>query len=909
MWDRNRYGDANMKTFFKRSKYFIGLGVASLLTFSTLFALVPAQSVQADHASGSWIDNSTIRINGRDYKYDTAKSPPNGTYHTYTATSVYGTGSCKAKGFVEFPENPTLQGTSASPGFLDELVSAGAIEGGFENCQWDRDHRVTLGSVDNAKKNELQAQCSNMSADRMTECIERAAANSCPTTPPSSPDAVAACIAAFKAKYSAPNSGGIGSEETAAEPDPQLNCDVSWNPLTWILCPVVDLINATINGLDAAINSLLTVEQEQIFDETTDSGKGYRAAWEAFRGIALGILVIAAIIMIIGQALGFELLDAYTIKKVIPRLFVAILGISLSWQLTEWFVGFTNDLGLGIRALIYFPFRDINKDGIDIIGGGEATLLTLLTFAGIKGLGFMGLLSFGGTALLAILIGFFVLILRQIVIVVLVLFAPIAIACYILPNTQGVWKLWYESFTKAMMMFPIIVAFLAVGRVLALVSSGPGATALGQIIGFIAYILPYFLIPLTFRFAGGALRTLGGFVNDQGRGGFDRLKKYRQGQFQSHGGVLAKRAGERTLQARYKAYNKLGAAADTKSNSWLTRKAAGRAQSIIGGYNIQAQISANNADKIKAMGDQIATGPDSNIRAYTVNKEFADKLAKDDAFAAREAASRGVSVQQLRDEYIDTTGDTTKYRTMGGAWVTESEVAASQQAFGVNNHAAFQKAVDYEMGKANTQEEQDHLVNSFGVSSERFKLDKDQASEVWIGAAYSKQNENRQWKHHKWDYGSNGRLKAKVAGHKLMQDIDEGQGNYQMMLQDADTWTTMSEEMVTAQQVVNSKKGKYTDKQVAEARETLERGARIAHATKSASMAGTPIGDGGDDAPPAGSQRISGGREIGAGAPARVMQEMKDFVQIAEEQAAMANMSYSPDARAGEGLQRRSRER
>ncbi|MDB5181247.1 MAG: hypothetical protein JWP13_10, partial [Candidatus Saccharibacteria bacterium] len=333
----------------------------------------------------------------------------------------------------------------------------------------------------------------------------------------------------------APNSGaitppGAPAEAAATQEDPEMDCDMTWNPLTWFLCPLVKLLNSTINGLDNAITGLLTVEQDKIFNTASDPGRGYYKAWQTFRGIALGLLVIGALIMIISQALGFDFLDAYTIKKVVPRLLVAIIGIALSWEIMRWFVILTNNLGMGVRSLIYYPFVEAGMGNLGDTALAGGAIIPLLLTGGFLGLGLMGLLSFGATALLALFIAFMVLILRQLVIVVLILFAPIAIAAYILPNTQGIWKLWYESFTKALMMFPIIMAFLAVGRVYAMTSGGEGATVDGQIIAFVAYIIPYFLIPLTFRFAGGALSTLGGFVNNRGRGAFDRLKKYRGNQ-------------------------------------------------------------------------------------------------------------------------------------------------------------------------------------------------------------------------------------------------------------------------------------------------------------------------------------------------------------------------------------------
>ncbi len=366
---------------------------------------------------------------------------------------------------------------------------------------------ITVGWVADPENAEMQCQ-------RLAELLKK----------PQYANAVAGCVESKTCAGFTSNSGTTPGE------DPSLQCGTDYNSLNWYICPFVKGINRTIGALDNAINSLLSVDQDEILNEDTKNGARYYVAWESFRNIALGLLVVAAIGMLIAQGLGFEFLDAYTVKKIFPRLVIAIIGIALSWELMYFFVGFTNDLGYGIRQIIYYPFQGLNSDLQ--LGGGATVALVILSSSGLLALGIIGLLSFVATAALAVAIAFLVLIVRQLVIIVLVLLAPIAIACYILPNTNGAWKLWYESFSKALLMFPIIVAFLAIGRVFAAVSMTSGAgeiTAVSQMIGFAAYFMPYFLIPLTFRFAGGAMRTLGGFVNDKGRGGFDRLRKYRQG--------------------------------------------------------------------------------------------------------------------------------------------------------------------------------------------------------------------------------------------------------------------------------------------------------------------------------------------------------------------------------------------
>jgi hypothetical protein len=189
-----------------------------------------------------------------------------------------------------------------------------------------------------------------------------------------------------------------------------------------------------------------------------------------------------------------------------------------------FFINLTDALGLGIRGLIYAPFTG---PGFKVaLGGGGQFVSSFFVGGAIVALGFAGLLSFVATAALAVALAFLVMTLRQMLIVLLVIFSPIAIVCYILPNTQKVWKLWWDSFSKGLLMFPIIAAFIAIGRVFAAVNS-QGAGSINQIIAFTAYFAPYFLIPFTFRLAGGAIATIGGLVNDRGRGAFDRLKKFR----------------------------------------------------------------------------------------------------------------------------------------------------------------------------------------------------------------------------------------------------------------------------------------------------------------------------------------------------------------------------------------------
>jgi hypothetical protein len=345
----------------------------------------------------------------------------------------------------------------------------------------------------------------------------------------------------------APDSTGgtTGSGSGNSTNTKQLDCDTKFsNPLTWVLCPVIDILSGVVDLLDGMITNELSIEGNTIFCNKGSVSDGqqkvcdaYHSAWSKFRNIALGFMVIVGLVIVISQALGLEVLDAYTIRKTLPRLLVAAIFITLSWSLMSFAIDLTNDLGYGVRHLIYAPFAGLpEKIDLNFASGISNTLvgsLTAVVGAGaaipiwIAAGGIGVLLSYMATAAMAVIIALLVLALRQIAIIFLMLLAPLAIIMYVLPNTQKYYKFWWESFSKALLMFPLIAAFIATGRVFAAVSISRG-TPLSQFIAFISYFAPYFLIPLTFRFAGGFVSQLGGFVNDRGRGAFDGLRNYRK---------------------------------------------------------------------------------------------------------------------------------------------------------------------------------------------------------------------------------------------------------------------------------------------------------------------------------------------------------------------------------------------
>ncbi len=334
---------------------------------------------------------------------------------------------------------------------------------------------------------------------------------------------------------------------SSAASSPTFTCG-STGTLAWIMCPLITLMENAAYWLDEQINLQMTINsclyfnpveaQNQNCGGTTPTAnscltnEGFYTAWSAVRSLALGLLVIGALIMVIAQALGFEAIDAYTVRKVLPRILIAVIGISLSYQLIQFAIQVTNDMGVAIQSLIYGSFSSLGG-GISIgqstAGIGAGILIGAAAFLVVGGM--LATLAFVGTALVAAFAAFFVIVLRQILIIFLAILAPIAIAMYILPGTEKLWKMWRNTFVKALVMFPLIAGIIATGHVFAEVaagSNGGGAGTIDSVIALIAYFGPYFIIPSTFKFAGGILAGAGAAASKVNKSVNKSLSGYRK---------------------------------------------------------------------------------------------------------------------------------------------------------------------------------------------------------------------------------------------------------------------------------------------------------------------------------------------------------------------------------------------
>lgn len=377
-------------------------------------------------------------------------------------------------------------------------------------------------------------------------------------------------------------------------------CESTGGALGWLLCPVIKLLSNALNAVDEMLIRLLIVDRDKY---TSDD---LYKVWAQFRNIALILLVPIALVMVMGTALGISALDAYTVKKTMPRLLIAVVFISLSWYICIAAIDFFNVLGQGVLGIMTAPFNVVGKsDSLASLFSPGASSVFQIGAAGLAlgaatlTVGALGIIaSWIGTGLLVMLLAFVILIARQLIIVVALLAAPVAILSWIFPSNNKLWKLWWETFSKVNLMFPMVMALLAAGRIFAgavNVSGGGGAEGwlLDPLMKLTAYILPYAMIPFTFKAAGGVFSSLTGMVNDRSKGAFDRLRKGRQEGMKQIGHNMKSgrgfRGGENVLNRRSQQLAHINKAG-LRPSMW--------------GSNIQSAINTTEMQEIaKAMED------------------------------------------------------------------------------------------------------------------------------------------------------------------------------------------------------------------------------------------------------------------------------------------------------------------
>ena len=291
------------------------------------------------------------------------------------------------------------------------------------------------------------------------------------------------------------------------------------------------------------------------------------SVWSKFRLYGDILLVIALLAAIIAEAIGGGVIEAYTVKKMIPRIIVAAILINLSIYIVAGAEDVVNIIGHGIQSLIEAPFAGLKMVNIN---GGTGALLGGLSVVGIlagsgalltEGVFGIGLLIIG-SALLAALGVLITLLIRQALLIFLLLVSPVAFSLYVLPNTEQYFKKWLDLLFKTLLVYPIVMAILSMSTIAYVaidsfnLGNGGANGILVQMMGIVAAVAPLFLIPFAFRMSGGVMGQIANGINSLNGRLREPIRKARQANREARRergsrGKLLRGAGETGFRAGF----------------------------------------------------------------------------------------------------------------------------------------------------------------------------------------------------------------------------------------------------------------------------------------------------------------------------------------------------------------------
>lgn len=481
----------------------------------------------------------------------------------------------------------------------------------------------------------------------------------------------AACVFGQTGVYNAPT-------DTTSE-DPCYAADTQG--FGWVACPGINWLTRTIDWIVEWITGGLQ------WTMLVDNGSSVtiKSVWNSMLGIANIAFAIVFLIIIYSTATSAGLSN-YGVKKILPRLVVAAIGVNLSFYICAAAADLSNIAGVGVKSLILDQLTGANNVGQfgDLLNGvwqlAGGILIALLTWSMV---------------LIGLITVFFAIALRSVLLTMLVIISPIAIVAALLPNTEKWFKKWRDTFIQLLIVYPAFMAAWAACRLVGnIVAQTEG---IGWLLSALCTIAPLAIIIPLFKATSGVMGKMTSLtekgIGAAGGNALKGLNKKSNAYLRDRGARVAKNAvagriseagqeaGERAKEvaalekkkaeswtqaddARLKSLNDRVIAGETlvgdelKEHNALAQKQVAHASGAIQDWGASDEAELGKARTAKAEADRIysrrANGllrkgvfMASDMRFNKANREaetkrteqseLARRLSQDDAYRARYA--------------------------------------------------------------------------------------------------------------------------------------------------------------------------------------------------------------------------------------------------------------------------------
>ncbi|MBR2658748.1 hypothetical protein IKD57_02525 [Candidatus Saccharibacteria bacterium] len=298
----------------------------------------------------------------------------------------------------------------------------------------------------------------------------------------------------------------------------------------WVICPAIRNMTESVSGMDNLVNSMLAIKTEDYQADGNTEG-----IWGVFRNIANTAMIVVLLVIIFSQLTGYGI-DNYGIKKMLPKLILMAVLINLSFIICELAVDLSNIIGNGLYNLL----RNLGEVGytgdsasyslantvtqlLGVAAGAGAASGVIVDVAGAVagGGGPMVILSIFLVVLAALIAVFMFFVMlggRLVVVIFFTMISPLAFACYILPNTQGLFKKWWNIFKTALVVYPICGALYGLSYLIRGSLVGATDNFPMMLVAAISPFLPFLALPILLKGVMSTLGVIGNALTSLGNG-------------------------------------------------------------------------------------------------------------------------------------------------------------------------------------------------------------------------------------------------------------------------------------------------------------------------------------------------------------------------------------------------------
>ena len=313
------------------------------------------------------------------------------------------------------------------------------------------------------------------------------------------------------------------TENAYAEPTgstTSTTCEDSLGSLGWLVCPGTGKVSEAVDFLYDKIEGVLEINPVEMED-----GSPIYEIWKYFQGVTNVLFIVFLLVVVFSQITGVGITN-YGIKKALPKLIIAAVLVNLSFYICSLAVDVSNIFGDGIRGMFdsIAASTSGNIDGSTLAGGvGMSDLYSSL--AGGTSLAIAGgaiafetgaiwmLIPLVLGALVSVVIGIITIAMRQAVVTLLIMIAPLAMIAYILPNTEQWFKKWRHLLFQMLIFYPAFSLLFGASSVAGWAIIVSSQNGFGVLIGIAVQVFPLFFSWSLMKMSGTVLGTINSKLN------------------------------------------------------------------------------------------------------------------------------------------------------------------------------------------------------------------------------------------------------------------------------------------------------------------------------------------------------------------------------------------------------------